>query len=279
MRRIKASATVVVFHYLTLTAASAVVLVPIVWAMTTSLKPESLVVTRPPRWIPDQVTFQNYYHVIFTSSFGRYFLNSLVVAATTVVLCLAVASHCSYASVRFSFKGRDTLLLGILASGMIPGIAILVPLYLVAASLGLLDTHVALVLIYAGWLTPATVWMLRGFFESVSPEIEEAALVDGCSRLRAFYTMVLPLSLPGLAAASVYVFIESWNEFLIATSLTSTADMRLLTVGLYQYVTTYGVEWGLLTAGVLVALVPVLIIFMALQRLFIQGLTAGATKG
>jgi multiple sugar transport system permease protein len=280
MRRIAGSWPAIVLHYLLLTAASLLVLLPMVWAVITSLKPESLVVTRPPRWIPDQVTFENYYHVIFTSSFGRYFfLNSVIVAASTVILCLAVASHCSFASVRFSFKGRDALLLGILASGMVPGIAILVPLYLVAASLNLLNTHIALILIYAGWLSPAAVWMLRGFFESVSPDIEEAALVDGCSRLRAFYTMVLPLSVPGLAAVAVYVFIECWNEFLIATSLTSDANMRLLPVGLYQYVTTYGVEWGLLTAAVVVAALPVLILFVALQRLFIQGLTAGATKG
>lgn len=134
------------------------------------------------------------------------------------------------------------------------------------------------ILVYASWLTPITTWTLRGFFERVPMEIEEAALVDGCSRLRAFYTIVVPLTLPGLAAAGVYIFLETWNEFLIAVSLTSIAEKRLLTVGLYQYVTSFGVEWGLLTAAALVALLPVLIPFLSMQKLFVSGLTAGAVK-
>jgi len=279
MRIQRAGVLAIVIHYLVLGLASAVVLVPIAWMVSTSVKDPSLVVVLPPQWLPTRATLENYQHVLFTSGFGRYFLNSTIVAVSTVLVCLVLASHGSYASARFRFRGREPLLLAILASGMIPGIAILVPVYLVTVSLGLLNTYLALVLIYAGWLTPVALWTLRGFFETTPPDIEEAALVDGCSRLRAFYTIVLPLSLPGLGAAAIYVFIESWNEFLIATSLTTQNDMWLLPVGLYQYVTAYGVEWGLLAAAVVVSVIPVLALFLALQRLFIQGLTGGATKG
>ena len=162
---------------------------------------------------------------------------------------------------------------------MIPAIAILVPLYLLAVGLGLANTFIALILIYAAAQTPLALWTLRGFFERVPVEIEEAALVDGCSRLRAFYQTVLPLAAPGLAAAGMYIFIETWNEFLVAVALMTRDDKRLLTVGLYQYVTSFGVEWGLLTAASIISAVPVLLLFLSMQRLFVSGLTGGAVKG
>jgi ABC-type glycerol-3-phosphate transport system permease component len=201
------------------------------------------------------------------------------VTLLTVVFCLFVSAHSGYAAARFRFRGMNSLLFAILASGMVPAIAILVPLYLLAVALGIADTYLVLVLIYASWLTPITTWTLRGFFERVPSEIEEAARVDGCSRLRAFYTIVLPLTLPGLAAAGIYIFVETWNEFLVASSLTTSDRMRLLTVGLYQYVTSFGVEWGLLSAAAIIALLPVLVMFLGMQKLFVSGLTAGAVKG
>jgi multiple sugar transport system permease protein len=264
-------------HYALLTIAATVVLLPVAWAISTSLKPASAAMSFPPVWIPTRVTFENYTGVV-ASGFGRYFVNSLIVTCGTILLCLFVAAHCAYATTRFAFRGKTTLLFAILASGMVPAIAILVPLYLLAVTLPIVDTYFVLTLVYASWLTPLTTWTLRGFFERVPTEIEEAALVDGCSRLRAFYTIVMPLTLPGFAAAGVYIFLETWNEFLIAVSLTSTADRRLLTVGLYQYVTSFGVEWGLLTAAALVALLPVLVPFLGMQKLFVSGLTAGAVK-
>jgi ABC-type glycerol-3-phosphate transport system permease component len=268
----------VAFHYSVLGLASLVVLGPVLWALSTSLKPSAEVLSFPPTLVPKSPTLDNYAGV-FASGFMRYFFNSLLVTLGTVALCLLVAAHAAYASARFSFRGKDSLLFAILGSGMIPGIAILIPLYLLAVALGIADTFLALILIYAAWQTPLAMWTLRGFFERVPSEIEEAALVDGCSRLRAFYQIVLPLAGPGLAASGIYIFIETWNEFLIAVSLISSDEKRLLTVGLYQYVTSFGIEWGLLTAASIVSVLPVLILFLGMQRLFVSGLTGGAVKG
>jgi ABC-type glycerol-3-phosphate transport system permease component len=267
-----------ILHYAILALASFVVLFPVVWALSTSLKPSSEVLSFPPTWIPKAPTLENYTSVI-ASGFMRYFVNSTVVTLGTVALCLFVAMHAAYAGARFSFRGKDGLLFAILGSGMIPGIAILIPLYLLAVGFGLADTFIALVIIYAAWQTPLAMWTLRGFFERVPVEIEEAALVDGCSRLRAFYQIVLPLAGPGLAASGIYIFIETWNEFLIAASLITSDEKRLLTVGLYQYVTSFGIEWGLLTAASVISVVPVLLLFLSMQRLFVSGLTGGAVKG
>ena len=267
-----------IFHYAILTLASLAVLGPLAWALSTSLKGADEVLAFPPTWIPKRPTLANYLGTM-SSGFRDYFLNSLMVTCSTVVLALFVASHGAFAAARFVFRGKGALMFAILGTGMIPAIAILVPLYLLAVSLGMANTFMALVLIYAAWQTPIAMWTLRGFFDRVPAEIEEAALVDGCSRLRAFYQMVVPLAAPGMAAAGVYIFIETWNEFLIAVSLTTSEDKRLLTVGLYQYVTSFGIEWGLLTAASIVSVIPVLLLFLGMQRLFVSGLTGGAVKG
>jgi len=267
-----------IVHYAVLILASLMVLGPLAWGLSTSLKGPDEVLAFPPTWIPKRFTLENYSGAL-ASGFKGYFLNSLLVTVGTVALSLFVAAHAAYASARLSFRGKDTLLFAILGTGMIPAIAILVPLYLLAVSLGLANTYVALILIYAAWQTPLALWTLRGFFDRVPVEIEEAGLVDGCSRLRAFYLIVMPLTAPGLAAAGIYIFIETWNEFLIAVSLITTDDKRLLTVGLYQYVTSFGVEWGLLSAASIVSVIPVLILFLSMQRLFVSGLTGGAVKG
>jgi len=265
--------------YAVLSVASVIALGPILWGLTTSFKTSAGVVAMPPQWLPAPITLENYRLVLLNSSLPRCFLNSFIVAVCGVLLTLAVASHAGYAAARYRFPGKNGLLLMILATAMIPGISIMAPLYIVASQVGLHDTYWIQILIYSAWQVPSIVWLIRGFLESVPPDLEEAAMIDGCSRLRAFYQIVLPIAQPGLAAAAILVFVYIWNDFLIGAAFTVTEQMRPMQVGLYLFIRDSGVEWGRFMAYTMIGLIPILALFVALQRRFIQGLAAGATKG
>ncbi|OGB92237.1 MAG: hypothetical protein A3H39_19735 [candidate division NC10 bacterium RIFCSPLOWO2_02_FULL_66_22] len=265
--------------YLGLVCVAAVAVLPILWGLSTALKTKGEVVTYPPRWIPNPPTLQNFAVVLQEPAMPRHLGNSLLVGLCTIVVTLVVAAHAGYALARFSFPGRQALAFGILATAMIPGISILVPLYYLAAKAKIYDTYGILVAVYSAWQVPTTMWLMRGFFEAVPRELDDSALIDGCSRWGAFYRVILPLSQPGLAAAALLTFIFVWNDFLIAFTLTVSDSRRMIAVGLYQFVSQYGIEWGSLMAAVILALLPVMGLFLLLQRRFISGLTAGAMKG
>lgn len=266
-------------RYSLLAVASLFAILPVYWAVNTSLKPEGQIVSFPPQWFPDTVTLGHYASVLTHSSLPRNYFNSTVIAIGTVTLVLVVAVHAAYAAARYDFRGKDAALFLLLSTVMVPGIVTLIPLYVLTVQLGLHNTFIAMILIFAAWQTPLAVWILKAFFEGIPKELDEAALVDGCSRLGAFYRVVLPLSLPGLAAAAIIIFVWVWNEFIIALTLTADNSARPLTVGLYLFVGESGVEWGRITAAACAALLPVLVVYVALQRRFIEGLTAGGTKG
>lgn len=263
--------------YATLCCASVVALFPLIWGLATSFKTQANVARFPPQWLPDPATLEHYRDV--WDAMSVYIINTLFVAAGTIVVTLIVGAHGGYAAARRAFPLRTPILFAILATMMIPGIAVLIPLYMVASRLGLFNTHAALVIIYSAWQIPMALWLLRGFFETVPRELEEAAAMDGCSRLGVLYRIVLPLVTPGLAAVAIVVFIYVWNEFIIALSLITSARLRLVTVGVYSYITAYGIEWGKLMAAVAFGMVPVIAVFLALQKGFIRGLGAGAVKG
>lgn len=265
--------------YLALGLAAALVLVPLAWALSTSLKAPSDVFASPPRWIPATIDLSNYARGLFTPKFLRYILNSVIVVACALILSVGLAVHAAYAVSRFKFRAKEALLFLIWSTVMIPGISIIVPLYLVAVDLGIYDTLFVVVLAYSAWLVPTLIWLLRGFVDTIPYELEESAFVDGCSPLKTFYVVVLPLMRPGIAAAAVLVFVTIWNDFLLAFSLTLREENRLLQVGLYSFVTEVGIEWGPLMAATIGSTIPVMIAFALLQRYFIQGLTGGAVKG
>lgn len=266
-----------IFSYVVLIVAALGSFFPIYWAISTSLKLESKNVTFPPQWVPDPVTLEHYAYVL-TSTLPRNYLNSILLALGTISLVLIVALHAGYAAARFRFRGKNAILFILLSTIMVPGIVTLIPQYFLAVQLGLHDTYLVLILIFAAWQTPTATWILRGFFETIPPELEEAAMVDGCTRIGAFYRVVVPLSQPGLVAAAILVFVWVWNEFVIALNLTSSGATRPLTVGLYFFVAESGIEWGRMAAAASLALIPVMILFAFLQRRFIQGLTSGAVK-
>lgn len=266
------------FTYIALIFAALFALLPLLWGLSTSLKPESLVISATPQWLPTQFTLDNY-TLVFQSNIPRALLNSVFVSFVAVGLTLLVAVPAGYVTARYQFKARNTLMFYILATSMIPGIAVLVPLYVIAIRLGLHNTYTSMILIYSAWQAPSVVWITKGFFETIPREIEDAARVDGCSSFRILWQIMLPIVQPGLAAAAMISFVYIWNDFLIAATFITDQNLRLINVGLYQYLSQYGIVWGQLMAAVVITLLPVVMMFVLLERRFIEGLTLGATKG
>jgi multiple sugar transport system permease protein len=252
---------------------------PIAWGLSTSLKTPAEINALPPTWIPHDVTLANYVESVLSERFLRHVINTVLVVLACLVVALGLSAHAAYAAARFTFRSNGLILVLMWATIMIPGIAIVVPLYLMAIWTSLYDTLWALILVYSAWLVPTLVWLLRGFVAAVPVELEEAARIDGCSRLTAFYRITLPLLRPGLLAGSVLVFTLVWNEFLIAYSLVLSNESRLVQVGIYFFITEVGIKWGPLTAAAMGAILPVVAAYAFLQRAFIQGLSAGAVKG
>lgn len=262
-----------------LVGVSVFALFPLLWALSTSFKSPIDVHAFPPVWIPENPTLSNWQSAVMTDRFGRYLLNTGIVVIGSLVLSLALAIHAAWATVRFRFTGREVLLLIMWSTIMIPGVSIIVPLYMLAVDVGIYDTLFVLVLVYSAWLVPTLVWLLRGFVASVPAELEESARMDGCSVLGAFYRITLPLTWPGLIAGGILVFVMIWNEFLIGYSLVLSDENRLIQVGIYYFITETGVQYGPLMAAALASSIPVLVLYALFQRYFIQGLTGGAVKG
>jgi multiple sugar transport system permease protein len=265
--------------YVGLVAAAVFAIFPLLWGLSTSFKPEATVLTTPVRWIPKHFTFDNYTQVLFHSQIPLNLLNSVIVSVITVVVTLLIAVPAAYSAARYKFRGKSGLLFFILMTSMIPGIAVLVPLYYLAVKLGVYDTFFVMIVIYAAWQVPTIIWILRGFFESIPADIEEAGRVDGASAVGAFVRLILPLARPGLGAASIITFVYVWNDYLIASTFVSKPELRLISVGLYTYLTQYGTVWGQLTAAVMVTLLPMIIAFVLFERRLVAGLSAGASKG
>jgi ABC-type glycerol-3-phosphate transport system permease component len=204
--------------------------------------------------------------------------NSALICALTIVATLVFSIPAGYAAARWQFAAKNPVLFFILTMGMIPGICIMVPLYLLVSYLGIYDTYFGLIMVYTAWQIPTAIWIMRGFFETLPRELEEAAYIDGCGRFEAIRRIILPLSQPGMAAVAIIVFIYAWNEFLLAYALTISDNRRTIQSGLYLYVTIGGIEWANVMAAAVVALLPPMVAFALLQSRFIQGLTRGAVK-
>ncbi len=263
--------------YVGLCAAALFAITPIMWALSTSLKPEASVFDGS--WIPTTFTLENYRLVLFESKIPRYLGNSILVAALTSCATIIVATLGAYSAARFKYRGKTVSMFLILMTSMIPGISILVPLYFLAVKLGLYDSYGVMIILYTAWQIPTVMWMIRGFLQSIPNSIDESGRVDGASHFQVMIRLVLPLARPGIAAAAVIAFVYVWNDFLIASTMVSTNDYRLISVGLYGYLIQTGVVWGQLTASVMVSLIPMILIFAIVERHIVAGLAAGATKG
>jgi ABC-type glycerol-3-phosphate transport system permease component len=251
---------------------------PFYWAIVSSLTPEARLF-QTPSLVPTGLVLDHYRALFTERDFWVPIRNSLVVAGTTTVLCVTVGAFCAYALARLRFRGKATLLGLILAVSMFPQISVVSPLYLLLRSLRLINTYPGLILPYLTFAMPLTVWLLVGFFRQLPSELEEAAMVDGASRLRAFREIIVPLALPGLAATAILTFVYSWNEFLFALSFTLGPERQTVPVAIALFRGQYQVPWGQILAAAIVATVPVALLVLAFQRRIVQGLTAGAVKG
>lgn len=252
---------------------------PFLWIFITSLKPEANIITRNVQYIPQKITLENYTALFKRLPFALYFRNSFVVAFLTSFFSVAVASLAAYSSSRFNFKGKGLFIVVLLSIYLFPSVLLLLPLYETMNSLKLLDTHIGLTIAYMSFSIPFAVWLLKGFFDSIPKELEEAAMVDGCTRTSSFIRVILPVSIPALSATFVRTFITAWNEYLFALMLTQTVSSRTLPIGLQTFIGQFRMNWGLLTAGGVLIIIPVIIMFAYIQKYLIHGLTAGAVKG
>lgn len=276
-RRLRPAAAFAAYGAVLLACAFA--LLPVLWGLSTSLKTTQEVHAWPPSWLPAAPTFDNWLLAVFDARFLRYVGNTLLVVGGSLLLSLSIALLAAWATVRFRFRGRDALLLLMWSTIMVPGIAIVVPLYAVAVDVGIYDTLLAPALVFSAWLVPTLVWLLRGFIAAVPAELEESAQIDGCTALGAFLRVTVPLLWPGLVAGAILVFVMIWNDFLIGYSLTLSDGNRLVQVGIYAFMTETGVEYGPLCAAAIASIIPIVALYALLQRYFIQGLTGGAVKG
>lgn len=264
-----------------LVVALLVALTPVYWMITISLKREVDQFAIPPKWFSFTPTLTHYTDAFLERSFGSYLITSATVAIVSTICALVIGTIAAYSLARFRLPRQldRKLALWILSTRMFPPIVTAVPLFLMMRDFALLNTQFALIILYTGFNLPFVVWMMRGFFLEVPRELEEAAMVDGDSRLGALRRVVLPLVTPGLAATAVFCLIICWNEFLFALVMTQTDAAMTLPVGIAGQVTQYGIRWGVMSAAGVVAMLPILIFAMAVQKYIVRGLSLGAVKG
>ncbi len=255
-----------------------VVIAPFYWIFSASVKPTQDILASAPSFFPQTFTLEHYDKLLASSNFPRYMLNSGIVAVLTMLITVALSVMAAYALYRLDFPGRRWLVRVILATYIFPGILLLIPLYGMMSQLRLVDTQWALVIINVTFAAPFAVWMLQAFFQAIPYEVEEAAALDGASRVTIIWRIFLPLTAPGIASIAIYAFISAWTEYMFASVLILSDANRTLPVGLAGIIGQYQVDWGLLLAGATATTLPVLVLFSFVGRSFIEGLTAGATK-
>lgn len=256
-----------------------IVLPPVAWIVSTSLKPEADTIRFPPEWIPEPISLAAYAG-LFTSTNIRFFINSLIYAGGSIALALVICVPAAYVATRFRSRRMETLMTGILVLSMVPAIVVFIALYSMFVRTAMINTYPMLIIVYTAIICGQTILFLRNFIENIPVEIEEAAAIDGCSRLQILWRIVLPLIRPGIAAIAIFIFVFVWNDFLVGTVLATTEDMKTVQNGIVRYISTgFGNFWALFSAFIVVAFVPVLAIFVAFQRWFIAGLTSGGVKG
>lgn len=251
---------------------------PYLWMLLTSLKQESTLFSPERQLLPAVVTLENYLRLFQKTTFLSNLGHSVLVSSGTMVLGLSVSITAAYAFSRFRFPGRRALMLQFLLVNMFPIVLLIIPLFIIMKNLGLLDTHMGLILAHSTFSIPFATWMMISYFDAIPRSLDEAALVDGCTPLGAMFKVVIPLSLPGIIATGIYIFITSWNEYLYASILAG-QNVRTLTVAIQTLVGEYEIAWGLLTAGGVMGALPVTLLFMLIQKRLVAGMTQGAVKG
>ncbi|WP_375546781.1 carbohydrate ABC transporter permease [Streptomyces gossypii] len=252
---------------------------PLYWMLLTALRPASEIRHSPPRFWPSQLTLEHFQRAMETPTFWSNVRSSVIIGLGTVVVSLLIGTLAAFAVARFRFVGRRAFVMAILCIQMIPLAGLIIPIYLLLSDLGLTDSLTGVIVTYLVFMLPFTVWLLRGFIQGIPVELEEAAMVDGCTRFGAFRRVVLPLLAPGLVATSIYSLVQAWNEYVLVYVLLSSNDKQTLSIWLVSFQTSFGTDYGGMMAGATLTALPVLIFFMLVQRRVAAGLAAGAVKG
>lgn len=251
---------------------------PMLWILDTSLKPLDQLTAQPILFLPTRPTVSNYQIAFQQAPFARYYLNSTICSLSATLACLVLAAGAGYALARLRFRGKQVVLVGILTASFFPPITQLIPLYQLMLNLNLLNTYWALIIPYTFHTLPMAIWLLSAYLRDIPRDLEEAAIVDGTSRLGAFLRVILPVAAPGFVTAAIIVFVYNWNEFLFALTFEPNADMRTIPVGIALYQGQFTFPWGTISAATVVAVLPLVLVILRFQRRLITGLTAGAVK-
>jgi multiple sugar transport system permease protein len=273
-----------VAHAIGLCVALLIILLPGFWIVLNSFRPTVEIMAKPAVWIPQELSLDAY-----VAMFGKvgqggipvwsYFRNSLIISVTSTVIAIIIGMAGGYAFARFRFKGKSGLFLGFMLTRTVPGIALSLPLFIIFARIGIIDTHFGLILAYVALNVPFTIWLIDGFFRQVPRDLAEAAQIDGCTPWQAFWQVEFPLARPGIASAGIFAFLTSWNEFALASQLTRSVNSKTLPVGLLDYTSEFTIDWRGMCALAVVMIVPALTLTFMIQKHLVSGLTFGAVKG
>ena len=257
-----------------------VAVLPILYMITTSFKSISEILSAPlATFLPVAPTLEAYHNIWNNYPFFSYLRNSVVVTLCSTLLAVTFSTLAGYGFSRFKFRTKSALMLFILTTQMFPSVMLYVPYYKLLSVYKLTNTYTGLILVYVSSVIPFCAWMMYGFFEAISKELDEAALIDGCGRFRTFFSIVMPLTLPGLISTAIYAFVQGWNEYMFAMIFTNAEEMKTLPVAIGQMSKSYKIMWNDLMAASLLSSIPLIVLFIFLQRYFISGMTSGAVKG
>jgi multiple sugar transport system permease protein len=267
------------FVYVCITGIVLWLLFPFFVAISTAFKDLEEVYATPPYWIPHRLAWENLQHIWEKYPLVQYFVNSFIVAAGTTMLTTVLCVPAAYAFARLRFMGRRPLLFILLVVQMFSPIIVVISLFKVMGRLQLIDTLSSLIIVNAVFTLAFATWMMNGYFGTIPKEIEEAALIDGCSRFQSMFRITLPIAMPGVVTVVIYTFIAAWNEFMFALTFINSTEKRPLTLGLYNFIGRWTISWHYLMAAALLAIIPVIILFMLIEKQLVQGLAGGAVKG
>lgn len=255
-----------------------VMIFPFFWMISCAFRRPNELLTSPPKLLPANPTIDSFVHVLLETEVPRYFMNSVIIATTATVLCIVVAIPAAYSFARHEYRGKNLVMIGILLCNMIPQVSTLIPLYQALDKLGLIDSYMGIAFTHLLCMLPFSVIMLRGFIRTIPKTLEEAAMIDGCTKLQVIFKIIVPVCSSGIFATAMYAFMISWEEFTYAMTFSTSSKARTISIGLKLFSTEFKVDWSSILAASTLMTLPILILFFLVQDTFIQGATNGALK-
>jgi multiple sugar transport system permease protein len=256
-----------------------ITLFPLYWIVVTAVKPRRDIYAFPVEYWPQTFSLENFVNLFAVSNFGTYLMNSIIVSVVAAVLVTLISLLSGYVIARFEFRAKSAILMAFLVTQMIPGFIALGPLYQLMVNLGLVNDRSGLVLVYIAMCIPFSTIMLRGFFENVPDALEEAAMIDGCSRLGALFRVLVPIMTPGIVAAFIFNFVSCWNELFLSVTLMTSDANKTVPTAINGFITSYNIDWGSMSAAAVLTIIPTMVMFAFASKYIVQGLTSGAVKG